>query len=259
MKNRAFPLARAIIVSMCALTLAVGACAPVPKDPHQLAAYKARNDPLEPLNRKIFKVNMAIERGVMRPMGKAYKRSVPSFIRDRIRDFSNNFESPVTFINDILQGKTGRAAETATRFIVNSTAGIGGLFDVAGQYGLKRHTEDFGQTLAVWGVPSGPYLVLPIMGPSSVRHTAGRVVDSFSNPLSYATPDGIVSRLIFGGRGVVSAFDQYSRNITIIENTEKNSVDFYSAVRSLYRQNRKSEIKDGKIKTKDIPLPSDDE
>lgn len=236
----------------------VGAgCATPPKDPAARAEFERTNDPMEPLNRRIFKLNTRTEKRVLRPVGKAYKKAVPQFVRDRVRDFSNNFTSPVTFFNDVLQGKGDRAAETAVRFFVNSVAGIGGLFDVAGQYGLKRHTEDFGQTLAVWGVESGPYMMLPLLGPSSVRHTIGRGVDAASNPFTYVTPTTIAARFIFAGRGAAGFLDEYSRNIERIEELQKDSVDWYATVRSLYRQNRESEIKDGKVET--IPLPGEDD
>ncbi len=240
-----------------ALTFIVVGCATPPKDPVARAEFEKTNDPMEPLNRRIFKFNSRTEKKILRPVGKAYKKAVPQFLRDRVRDFSNNFSSPVTFINDVLQGKGGRAAETAVRFVVNSVAGIGGLFDVAGQYGLKRHTEDFGQTLAVWGFKSGPYMMLPLLGPSSVRHTVGRGVDAFSNPLGYLTGSTLTTQFIFGVRGALGFLDEYSRNIQTIEDLQKDSVDWYATVRSLYRQNRESEIKDGKVDK--IPLPGDDE
>ncbi len=247
----------ALAAGVLATTLIVAGCATPPTDPAARAEFEKTNDPLEPLNRRIFKNNMRVEKHVLRPIGKAYKKVVPEFLRNRVRDFSNNYASPVTFINDVLQGKGGRAAETAVRFVVNTVAGIGGLFDVAGQYGLKRHTEDFGQTLAVWGFKSGPYLVLPILGPSSVRHTIGRGVDAFSNPFSYVTGDSIAVQFVFGARGALGFLDEYSRNIQRIEDLEKDSVDWYATVRSLYRQHRESEIKDGKVDK--IPLPGDDE
>ena len=246
-----------LVLGAVAATLVLASCATPPTDPAARAEFEKTNDPWEPLNRRIFKGNTRVERKILRPVGKAYKRSVPEFVRNRVRDFSNNFSSPVTFINDVLQGKGGRAAETAVRFIVNSVAGIGGMFDVAGQYGLKRHSEDFGQTLAVWGFKSGPYMVLPLLGPSSIRHTVGRGVDAFSNPFGYLTGSTLATRLIFGARGALGFLDEYSRNIQRIEDLEKDSVDWYATVRSLYRQNRESEIKDGKVDK--IPLPGDDE
>jgi hypothetical protein len=148
---------------------AVGACAPVPKDPEALRAYKEANDPLEPTNRKIFEYNMRMDRHVMKPIAKAYRKTFPAFVRNSIRNFLDNAAFPQTFINDLLQGKPHRAAETAMRFFVNTVAGVFGFFDVAAQYGLEAHKEDFGQTLAVWGVTEGPYLMIPFLGPQRRR------------------------------------------------------------------------------------------
>lgn len=237
--------------------LGAGACAPIPKDPVARAEYDKRNDPLEPLNRKVFAFNTYVEKNVLRPVGEAYKETVPPFVRDRIRNFSDNMGEPVTFLNDLLQGKPDRAAETAMRFVFNTTAGMLGFFDAAGQWGLKRHTEDFGQTLAVWGVPEGPYLMLPLLGPSSTRHTAGRVVDYFSDPFGYVTGGSLAVRIIFGAQSGLSFIDIYARNIDALKSVEKNSLDYYSAIRSYYRQNRRREILDGKVKN--LPLPGDDE
>lgn len=255
--GRIQPGKKMVFAVILAVGLGASACAPVPKDPAALAAYKERNDPLEPLNRKIFAGNRYVEKNILRPVGKAYRKNIPQFFRDRIRNFSDNIASPVTFLNDVLQGKPGRAAETAIRFVFNTTAGMLGFFDAAGQWGLKAHTEDFGQTLAVWGVPEGPYLMLPLLGPSSTRHTAGRVVDYFSDPFGYVTGGSIAVRVIFGAQSGMSFLDIYSRNIDALETVEKNSLDYYSALRSYYRQNRRNEILDGKVKN--LPLPGDDD
>lgn len=252
-----FPLKKALIVLLLIAPVTLGACATVPTDPAARAEYEERNDPLEPMNRRIFAFNMRVERNVLRPVGRTYRENVPEFVRNRIRDFNRNFSSPVTFVNDLLQGKTDRAAITAMRFVVNSTAGMGGLFDVAAQYGLRGHTEDFGQTLAVWGVEPGPYLVLPLIGPSSVRHTVGRGVDLFSNPVTMGTPTPLAAQIFYIARGGSAFIDAYARSMDALQNLERNSVDFYAAMRSLYRQNRQSEIQDGRVE--DIPLPGDDE
>lgn len=226
--------------------LAVEACAPVPKDPEALRAYKEANDPLEPTNRKIFEFNMALDRAVMKPVAKAYRRTFPAFVRNSIRNFLDNVASPQTFINDLLQGKPHRAAETAMRFFVNTVAGVFGFFDVAAQYGLEAHKEDFGQTLAVWGVTEGPYLMIPFLGPHNARHAAGRVGDELLDPLTYVAPGGWQYRVASITSTVVNIVDRRSRNIEALEDLERNSLDLYATIRSLYRQNRNSEIRDGK-------------
>ncbi len=241
-----------------ALALSSAGCATPPKDPAKLAEYKQRNDPLEKFNRRMHRVNVWFDHKIGRPVVRVYKKRVPVFVRNRIRVFADHMGEPITFLNDVLQGEQERAAETAVRFFVNSIAGFGGLFDVAAMYGLKRHTEDFGQTLAVWGIRPGPYLVLPILGPSSTRHLIGRVVDGVADPLNWVAKPTIV-RVIFGISGPLGQIDFYARNVEQLKEIEKNSLDYYAALRSFYRQNRKSAIANGKIKTKDIPLPGDDE
>jgi phospholipid-binding lipoprotein MlaA len=225
---------------------AVGACAPVPKDPEALRAYQEANDPLEPTNRKVFKFNMALDRNVMKPVAKAYRKTFPAFVRNSLRNFLDNIAFPQTFINDVLQGKPGRAAETAMRFFVNTVAGVFGFFDVAAQYGLPAHKEDFGQTLAVWGVTEGPYLMIPFLGPHSARHAAGRVGDELLDPLTYVAPGGWQYRVASITSTVIDIVDTRARNIEALEDLERNSLDLYATIRSLYRQNRASKIRDGK-------------
>ncbi|MGE0734732.1 MAG: VacJ family lipoprotein [Alphaproteobacteria bacterium] len=214
------------------------------------------NDPLEPVNRQVFAFNIWLDDNAIKPVAIAYRRNVPEFFQDRIRDFFENYKSPVTFANDVLQLEFGRAAETATRFFINSVAGVGGLFDVAGQYGLKRHKEDFGQTLAVWGMPEGPYLMLPLLGPSNPRDVAGMVADSFANPWSYLYPSSVWVNFTYVGDAIFW-IDVRARNIENLDDVRKNSLDYYAAIRSLYRQYRQSEILNGK--TPSTPVPGDDE
>lgn len=236
-----------------ALLAAASACAPVPKDPEALQAYKEANDPIEPLNRKIFAFNKGLDDAIMKPVAKAYRSTIPAFARDSIRNFLNNVNSHRTFVNDVLQGEPGRAAETAMRFFVNTTLGFFGFFDVAGQWGLERHTEDFGQTLAVWGAGEGPYLMLPLLGPSNVRDTAGRVVDKFMDPLTYVAPNNIEYTIASTTSLIVDVVDSRSRVIEELEDLERNSLDLYATIRSLYRQNRNSKITQGKPGT--LPAP----
>ena len=241
-----------------AIVLAGAACSTPPKDPVKRAEYERRNDPFEKFNRRVHRVNVWIDHNIGRPVARVYAKRVPQFIRDRIRTFADHLGEPITFMNDVLQGERERAAETAVRFFVNSVAGMAGFFDVAAMYGLKRHTEDFGQTLAVWGVRAGPYLVLPVLGPSSTRHLAGRIVDGIADPLNWVGKP-TVARVFFGTAGPLGQIDFYARNVDQLKSIEKNSLDYYAALRSFYRQNRKSAIANGRIKTKDIPLPGDDE
>jgi phospholipid-binding lipoprotein MlaA len=248
---------KALRVAALAVFLAtsLAACATPPTDPAARAEFERTNDPYEPFNRRMFAFNLWVDDNVAKPVAIAYRDNIPKFVRDRFRDFYDNFQSPVTLINDILQGESGRAAETATRFWVNSVFGMAGFWDVAGQYGLKKHKEDFGQTLAVWGVKEGPYLMIPALGPANVRDAAGKVVDSFSNPISYFIPGSFTWLEIVGG--IVDKVDERSGLIEPMDELRRTSLDFYAAVRSLYRQNRESEIANGKVKKP--PLPGEDE
>jgi phospholipid-binding lipoprotein MlaA len=248
---------KALRVAALAMFLAsLAACATPPTEPAARAEFERTNDPFEPFNRRMFAVNLYLDDNVGKPVARAYRDNVPKFVRDRFRDFYDNFSSPVTFINDVLQNERGRAAETATRFWVNTLFGMAGFFDVAGQYGLKKHKEDFGQTLAVWGVKEGPYLMIPIIGPTNPRDLGGKVVDNFLNPISYALSHAGVAWLETIA-AVVDRVDERAGLLEPMDELRRTSLDFYAAVRSLYRQNRESEISNGKV-TK-IPLPGEDE
>lgn len=247
---------RAGLVGVLVCVGLVAGCATPPEDPIERAEYEATNDPLEPMNREIFTFNMAVDDAVLEPVARGYREVVPAEARDSLRNFFNHIESPVIFINDVLQGEGGRAAETAMRFFVNSTAGFLGFFDVAADYGLERHSEDFGQTLAVWGVDEGPYLMLPILGPSNVRDTVGKVADTFMNPFGYVAANNGLTAVNLGAN-VVEGVDTRSRHIEELEDIEKTALDLYATIRSLYRQNRESEILNGAVV--DIPVPAIEE
>jgi phospholipid-binding lipoprotein MlaA len=247
---------KALRVAALAMFLAsLAACATPPTEPAARAEFDRTNDPIEPFNRRMFAFNLFLDDNILKPVAIAYRDNVPKFVRDRFRDFYDNYSSPVTFINDVLQGESGRAAETATRFWVNTVFGMAGFWDVAGGYGLKKHSEDFGQTLAVWGVNEGPYLMIPFLGPSNVRDAGGKVVDAFSNPISYFLPAGGAYLEIVAG--IVDKVDERAGFIEPMDELRRTSLDFYASVRSLYRQNRESEISNGKIKKP--PLPGEDE
>lgn len=143
------------------------------------------DDPLEPLNRNILFVNGAFDRGVVRPVASGYAQIVPAPIRAGIGNFLDNLREPRTAINQLLQGRPGLAVADTARFLINSTLGIGGLFDPAAQMGLAHHREDFGQTFAVWGVEPGPYLMIPFVGSSNVRDAIGTVVGFAAMPQTY--------------------------------------------------------------------------
>ncbi|GAB5471572.1 MAG: hypothetical protein Kilf2KO_46020 [Rhodospirillales bacterium] len=216
------------------------------------------NDPLEFVNRFTFAINGAIDAVVVQPAAATYRFLVPDPVQDSIRNATRNLGAPVVLFNDLFQGEWERAETTAMRFLINSTLGVAGLFDVAAEWGYDYHDEDFGQTLAVWGVGEGFYLVVPVLGPSSARDAAGMVVDSFLDPwpyvLDFATDlsDDEIT-YVFLGRRALEGLDLRARNIEVIDSLKADSIDYYSRLRSLYRQNRESEIRNGR--PAEIPLP----
>lgn len=244
--------AGAVAIVICAaFTLALGACASKPSDPDALAAYKEANDPLEPMNRQLFRVNQTLDEYALEPVAIAYRDYVPEMARDGVGNFFDNLGSPVIFANDLLQAKPGRAADTLFRAVINTTIGIGGLLDPATRIGVARHSEDFGQTLAVWGVPSGPYLFIPLLGPRPPRDLAGFGVDQFLDPVTYlgGSAELPVSIGSFAGQGIHAR----SEVIDTLDELEETSVDFYAAIRSFYRQNRRNEIRDGAPDFENMP------
>ncbi|MEK6710938.1 MAG: VacJ family lipoprotein [Nitrospinota bacterium] len=201
-------------------------------------------DPLEDLNRVVFQINEVLDTIVLRPLGEVYRALLPGPVRESVRNFLRNLSSPVVFFNDVLQGRGDRAEITLGRFIVNTTLGVGGLFDVAKDMGAPYHGEDFGQTLGVWGLKPGIYLVLPILGPSTTRDAIGRGVDLFMNPFTYLYAAGDVEylSLAFGGLGAV---DLRARNIELVDQLKRDALDYYTLIRSIYHQLRESEIRNG--------------
>ena len=219
-------------------------------DPEQLAAYKQLkkefNDPLEPMNRVTFAFNQGVEKVFLRPAAKVYRTVLPDPLRGSIRNALNNLGEPVTFTNDLLQGEGKRAGIALGRFVINSTLGIGGLFDPATHLGLAYHKEDFGQTLGVWGVGEGFYLVLPLLGPSNGRDAVGRIGTIAMDPFFWLLTDSDVAYLRFVRRSI-SGIDTLSRNLEKLDALKRASLDYYSAVRFAYRQSRRSAIANGEI------------
>jgi phospholipid-binding lipoprotein MlaA len=215
------------------------------------AESRRENDPLEPMNRTVFDANDAVDKAVALPIAKAYVEVVPEFARTGVHNFLENLDLPVTFANDVLQGELDRAAHTFARLTINTTIGIGGLIDVASDADLQEHTEDFGETLAVYGVDEGPYLVLPLFGPSNPRDTAGMVVDVFLDPLTYAKYH---NKWLWANLRIAGEFlDARSRNIDALDTIERGSIDYYAAMRSLYRQHRENEIRNGRPSSEPLP------
>ena len=215
------------------------------------------NDPLEPLNRGIFEFNRVLDGLLLEPAARMYRMATPQFIRTGVRNFLANLTTPVVFVNDLLQGEPHRAELTLGRFMMNTILGLGGLIDVGGMLGMpERHFEDFGQTLAVHGVGPGPYLMLPLLGPSNGRDAAGRVVDLGFDPLTVLGAAGVgifIEPTTFGlARTGTQGLSSREDNLDEVDELKRSSIDLYAAVRSYYLQFRANEIRNG------APAPGDD-
>ncbi len=226
----------------------LSACATKPpaSDPVALAAYQEANDPLEPFNRAMFKVDAGLDKVIMRPVIKGYRAVVPADARDKVDNFVDNLRSPITFANDILQGQFSRAGTTLGRFLVNTGMGFFGFFDVGTKLGMEQHGEDFGQTLGVWGLGDGPYVYIPLLGPSTVRDGFGFAVDSFAiDPLAwYNRGNGSKSWIQWTTLGV-TYIDTKDVTMDVLDELRKSSLDYYAALRSSFRQIRASEVRNG--------------
>jgi phospholipid-binding lipoprotein MlaA len=222
------------------LVLCCCGCAAAPRDSATADDVDAQRDPAEPVNRAIFKANMAADHAVMKPVAQAYVDHVPEAIQTGVRNVVQNLKEPAVAVNDALQGNVKQAWQSVQRLAVNSTVGVVGVFDMAQKWGLPAHKADFGQTLAGWGVGEGPFVELPLLGPSNVRDTVGTVVDMAMNPLNFvgAAPATYAS-VATGGANFV---DTRAQHLHDLDELERNSLDYYATLRSAYRQHRQAEI-----------------
>ena len=223
-------------------------CASVPTDPAAAAAFREANDPWEPMNRKIFAFNMAADKYALRPIAKGYRAVTTEGFRFKTRTFLNNLKTPLTVINDVLQLNFKNAGIDLSRFIINSTLGFFGIYDVAEKMGLPQNSQGFGTTMAVWNIPSGPYLVLPFLGPSSVRDASGIVGDVFLDPFYYAARSNNDQDVKWGFWTVdgISVIAAYENSIDLLDESKRSSLDFYAFMRSAYQQMRKKKIAQAK-------------
>jgi len=218
-------------------------------------------DPAEDSNRAVFDANNYLDRNLLKPVAGGYRETLPGGMQRGVHNFLTNLQEPSIAINDVLQGNVGRGASTIWRFAVNTTAGGLGIFDIAADLGLEHHEADFGQTLGVWGVGEGPYLTLPLLGPSNLRDATGTVVGFVMNPVSL----GPAQPLVTVGQGL----DARVANAEALETLERGSVDYYASLRSAYIQRRRALVQDGKspgsqlgnepvidISLDDVPPPS---
>lgn len=211
-------------------------------------------DPFEPVNREMFAFNKSLDKKAALPAASYYKNAVPETLRTGVHNFLSNLTTPVTLANDLLQGEFSHAGDAICRVTVNTTVGLAGFLDPASGWGCPYHDEDFGQTLGVYGVPGGPYMVIPLIGASLPRDLAGKlVVDGYFNPLSYVRYNG--KTYVSLGQNALKLVDQRSRAVGMLREVERNSIDYYAAMRSLYVQRRNDAISN-KVPAMEAPPPA---
>jgi phospholipid-binding lipoprotein MlaA len=218
--------------------------APSPATIPAKAPKSANDDPLEAINRPIFEVNDFLDRLLFRPIAELDRAIVPPPVRTGVSDVLGNMREPVIFANNLLQGEFSAAGITAERFLINTTLGVGGVFDWANDWDLPKQHGDFGQTMNVWGAGSGPYLVLPFFGPSNVRDAAGLGVEALVSPWQYAASAGGSSvhdkfQIAYFS---ASAVDKREHSIEAVDALRTGSLDYYAEMRSAYNQHRNSEL-----------------
>jgi len=238
-------LSALLAVLLCGLLAATPADASTKKAPKTGEATVSDSDaseydPLEPLNRGIYYFNYAVDAAVLRPVTLVYRTAVPERGRAMVSNAVANAYEPVVFFNSVLQGDAQNSFATFWRFIINSTFGLGGLFDAASSVGLQARVTDLGQTFAIYGADAGPYIVLPIIGPSNLRDAFGRLGDAFMNPVSY------MDNAVFYTELGVTAVDARSRNWQVINDIYTDSIDPYSTFRSGFTQHRAESVKKAK-------------
>ncbi|BBN53939.1 VacJ-like lipoprotein [Pseudomonas chlororaphis subsp. aurantiaca] len=202
-------------------------------------AHAAEDDPWESINRPIFTFNDTIDTYALKPLAKGYQAVTPQFLEDGIHNFFRNIGDIGNLANDILQAKPHAAAVDTARLLMNTTIGVAGFFDVSTKMGLQRNDEDFGQTLGYWGVGSGPYVMLPFFGPSTLRDAPAKYVDSFTDGYRYVNDVPV--------RNSVFALEVVDTRASLLSSEKLISGDKYTFIRNAYLQNREFKVKDGKV------------
>jgi len=223
-----------VALALTFLVLTLSACASIPPD------ARTASDPWEPMNRPLFSLNMNIDKVSTKPLAKGYRKILPGPIRKGFSNFFSNLAAPRSVVNNFLQGKPGHGLSEIGRFVVNSTIGLAGLFDVATANGIEEHREDFGQTAAVWGIPDGPYVMLPFLGPRTLRDAIFTPLDVITNPLyiydgSSTVRTSLYVLQIIDARYLLLPADKYL----------EESKDPYVTLRESYLQNRQFQVYDG--------------
>jgi len=239
---------RRLWLSAISCVCLLSACASAPSD-----YVTQTTDPWEKFNRSIYAFNDKLDKNIARPVASTYIRAVPAPARNGIHNVIDNLDEPSTIVNDLLQGKLVATLKDSGRFIVNSSVGLLGFFDVASHIGLPDHTEDLGETLASWGVPSGPYLVIPIIGPSTVRDAGGRVGDIYTDP-----PKRNLEPRYYNAETLLDGIDTRA-GLMGANSTLDSAYDPYTFMRDAYVQHRRFLIYDGNPPVNYPDLPSDDD
>ncbi len=220
-----------LLFVFCIATLLVG-CATGPQ--------ARKEDPLEPWNRQVYKFNDALDQALLKPVATAYKNVTPQPVRKGVSNFFGNIKDAWSVVNNTLQLKGQNAADSLSRFGINTFLGLGGIFDIASELGIERHTKDFGHTLGYWGVPSGPYIVLPLLGPSTLRDTAALPVDTQGNLITHIPDNDVRNTLI-----VTGVIDTRAKLLGASAMLEEVALDKYTFTRDTYLQYRRNAIYDG--------------
>jgi phospholipid-binding lipoprotein MlaA len=200
------------------------------------------DDPGEKINRAIFKANEALDHAVLRPIAQAYQKHVADGVRQGVHNIVHNLGEPANAVNNMLQGDSQHAWNSVQRLAVNTTVGGAGAVDVAAKWGLPARDVDFGETLAYWGVGPGPYVMVPVLGPSNLRDAIGTAVDIAFNPMTWV--GGAPVAYAQAGTTSTKVVDVRSQHLQDLDDLEKNSLDYYAALRSVYRQHREAELRD---------------
>jgi phospholipid-binding lipoprotein MlaA len=236
-------------VGILALALLAGGCAGTRAT--QDADATIASDPLEGMNRFFFDLNQRLDRHAGKPAATAYKENVPLRVRGSLHNVLDNLGGPVNVANDLLEAQFENAGIAAGRFLVNSTLGIAGIFDVATDWGMPDRDRDFGETLGMYGVPTGPYLVLPLRGSTDLRDFAGNYLDGFVTPLHFVRYDG--SHYVGLMKSTLGSMDNRSANLVTYEDIERGSVDYYATMRTLYLERRARLVEDRAVRTAELP------
>lgn len=233
-----------IMVFLTSLSCAMKPDEAIPSNLSKKPSKIAKNDPIEPFNRAIFNVNMFVDTIAIEPLARGYRFAIPKTARHSVSNALDNLKSPVYLANNLIRLDLKESGVILTRFMINSTLGIAGFFDIAEKFGFPLIKNDFGETLAIWGTNEGFYLVIPFMGPSNFRDATGILVDNALDPLVWIAQNSKEPNAEIYGyiRTGLKALDTREKMLDPIDEIKRSSVDLYAATRTMYRQNRQRQL-----------------